>query len=900
MRFEPGDRARRGLSGRPHEEPGQGLAHPHAGGVPRRPPEGDDLLGGVEVRDQRVVLPRLVRLRPRGGVDARGRVRADGPHEVRMDRLRGERHERGHHPVRRVEAFVEGQVGGLLVLAGRRLPEPPAVAAHVPVAELVDEGFDRPARALRVVSVEARGHRPDRPLEEGDDPAVDLRPAVERDVRRDVHLVEAGVEHEEGVGVPPGVEEGLGDLAHEVDRDPLLCAGRDPGREVPAERVRPHPVEDVPRVDDVADRLGHLLPVLVHDVAEADAVAVGHAVRDEGGDGVQGVEPAPGLVHRLADVVGGEAFLEPGPVLEGPVPLGVGHRARIEPAVDDLRRPPVGAAVLRVGELDPVHRRAVQVDVPERPPAERFELRPRADAEEVAGPVRPHREGGAPEPFARQRPVHVVLEPVAEAPVADVLRHPVDGPVELHEPVAPGGGADVPGVLRVVDERVAGAPAVRVVVRVGPGPVEAPALAQEVDEHRVGVLEEEARHRPDLREEVAVEPDPVQHGEPVLHPEPQVVGPVGGRGVDDPGAVPGRHEVRGPHPMGRAGRLRPGGEVVEGRLVAKPRERAPLDGPLDRRPRRPLPERRLDRGGGEDEGLVAVPHPRIVHVRVHGEGEVGGEGPGGGGPDEERDPAAVLAAALARARSRRRLRPRPRRQPRPGAGGRRLVDERETDVDGRVLDLLVAERDLVRGQGRPDPGVVGNHLVPAVEKALVPDGLQEMPHRLDVVVVEGVVGVGHVHPEAHALGHALPVADVAHDRLAAAPGELLDPDLALDAGLVEDPELLLDLVLDGQAVGVPAGAARAVVAAHGLVAGEQVLEGAGEDVVEPRPPVRGRRTLVPDVEGAALGLALAGLEHLVGAPPLEDLLLDAHAVVAAVDFAKVHDALPGRRGPQVC
>ena len=181
------------------------------------------------------------------------------------------------------------------------------------------------------------------------------------------------------------------------------------------------------------------------------------------------------------------------------------------------------------------------------------------------------------------------------------------------------------------------------------------------------------------------------------------------------------------------------------------------------------------------------------------------------------------------------------------------------------------------------------------------DDLQEMPDRLDVGVVEGVVGVVHVHPEAHPLGHALPVADVAHDRLAAAPGELLDPHLALDAGLVEDPELLLDLVLDGQAVGVPARPARAVVAAHGLVAGKHVLEGAGEHVVEPRPAVRGRRTFVPDVEGPAFGLALAGLEHLPGAPPLEDLFLDPHTVVAAVDFAKAHDAPPGGgdRGPDV-
>ena len=261
---------------------------------------------------------------------------------------------------------------------------------------------------------------------------------------------------------------------------------------------------------------------------------VGHAVRDQGGDGVQGVEPASRLVDRLADVVGGETFLESFPVLERPVPLGVGHRARIEPAVDDLRHPPVGAAVVRVHELDLVHRGPVQIDVCERPPAEALELRPRADAHEVAGAVRPHRERRPPEALARERPVHVVLEPVAEASVAYVPGHPVDGPVELHQPVAPGGGADVPGVLGVVDERIAGAPAVRVVVHVGLGPVQPPALAQQLDEHRIGVLEEAAGHRSRFGKEMAVEPDPVQHGEPVFHPQPEIVRPVGGCGVHDP------------------------------------------------------------------------------------------------------------------------------------------------------------------------------------------------------------------------------------------------------------------------------------------------------------------------------------------------------------------------------
>ena len=261
----------------------------------------------------------------------------------------------------------------------------------------------------------------------------------------------------------------------------------------------------------------------------------------------------------------------------------------------------------------------------------------------------------------------------------------------------------------------------------------------------------------------------------------------------------------------------------------------------------------------------------IVDLGVDREGEVGGQGPRGGGPDEERSVAPALAGRRAGA---------------PAGGG-----EGKANVHRRVLDLLVAEGDFVRGKGRPDAGVVGHHLVPAVEQSLVPDEPEEVPDRLDVGVVERVVGVAHVDPETHPLRHPLPVADIAHDRIAASPGELLDADLRLDSGLVEDPELLLDLVLDGKAMGVPSGAARAVVPAHGLVAREHVLEGAREDVVDPGLPVGGRRPFVPDVERPSLGVPLTGLEHTMGAPPVEDLPLDPDAVVAAVDFLKRHGEL---------
>ncbi len=64
--------------------------------------------------------------------------------------------------------------------------------------------------------------------------------------------------------------------------------------------------------------------------------------------------------------------------------------------------------------------------------------------------------------------------------------------------------------------------------------------------------------------------------------------------------------------------------------------------------------------------------------------------------------------------------------------------------------------------------------------------------------------------------------------------------VGLDLLLAVDAEAALDLELDGQAVRVPAGLARHAVAAHRLVAREEVLEDARDDVVRAGPAV-GRR-----------------------------------------------------------
>ena len=119
------------------------------------------------------------------------------------------------------------------------------------------------------------------------------------------------------------------------------------------------------------------------------------------------------------------------------------------------------------------------------------------------------------------------------------------------------------------------------------------------------------------------------------------------------------------------------------------------------------------------------------------------------------------------------------------------------------------------------------------------------PDALHVGAPVGDVGVVEVHPVPDAGGHLLPVADVAEDARHALLDERAHP-VFLDAGAAVDAEFLLDLDLHRQAVGVPAGDPLRVAPPHGVEAGKDVLEDAGEDVPVVGTPVRGRRAVVPD------------------------------------------------------
>ena len=194
------------------------------------------------------------------------------------------------------------------------------------------------------------------------------------------------------------------------------------------------------------------------------------------------------------------------------------------------------------------------------------------------------------------------------------------------------------------------------------------------------------------------------------------------------------------------------------------------------------------------------------------------------------------------------------------------------------------------------PAAVGHDLVALVDVAGVPHLAEEPPDALDVRIVERPVGVVGVEPHADATGEGLEVGDVAVHRLPAQPVELADPE-RLDLVLVVDPELLLHLHLDREAVAVPTALAGDVVAAHGLEARVEVLEEAGPHVVDPGTAVGGGRTLVEHPLGRAGAAAEALGEHVVDVPAVEGGVLERDEIERGRDGVEGHPGIVPAAAP---
>src|SRR5215207_4939674 len=362
------------------------------------------------------------------------------------------------------QTLVQGRMGGLLVPVVLTLPEAPAAAPDVPVGELVHESTYGPPRRRYVVGVEPLRHGPYGQLQFAEGPPVHQAPVFRLDVVFQwVEAVYAGVGHEERVGVPEDekvLADGLVDLTH---RKPPRVAGTRGRVERPAQGVGALFLEDVPGVYDVAERFTHLLALGVEDVPEDLAGSVRAPAEQHRRDREQRVEPPPRLVDGLADVIRRE--LPPEALLAAcavrVAPLGEGHAPRVEPHVENLGDAGGLLTGLGMPYAYPVYIWPVQV-VGDGVYREFFQLILAADHDNVARGGAPDRQRCSPVALAAQGPIYVVLQPVAEAAPLYVLGDPVDAPVLPQEISQHRGRPPVPGLLGVVEQWRATAPAVRV------------------------------------------------------------------------------------------------------------------------------------------------------------------------------------------------------------------------------------------------------------------------------------------------------------------------------------------------------------------------------------------------------------------------------------------------------
>ncbi len=286
------------------------------------------------------------------------------------------------------------------------------------------------------------------------------------------------------------------------------------------------------------------------------------------------------------------------------------------------------------------------------------------------------------------------------------------------------------------------------------------------------------------------------------------------------------------------------GEQIERRVVREADEVAPLHLALHREVAELLGES-VDEALGHDEAApLARLDDGVVEARVHRRVHVRGQRPRGRRPHEKRQA--------------------------PFTG--RLAAERERDVDARVVDRTVPLPHLARAEGRAALGPPPDDLVTLVEQTLLEEIAERPPHALDVRAMIRDVRLIEVGPEGDPVGQRLPLSRVAEDGLDALLHEGLDAVL-LDGRLAVEPELLLDLDLDGQPVRVPTGLARHRPAAHRLVTREEVLDRARQHVTVVRKAVGRGRPLVEYEGSVRRRLRERLLEDPALLPEAQDLVL---------------------------
>ena len=803
---------------------GQGLTHLNVAQVAAGAAQHHHVLHGGHLAlnvgvDHAFVAHRII-----AQMHALGSVLVHGAHDVLIDILGHEGHEGRDQEGQGGQHGVQGDEGGFLVALHALAPEAVTAQAHIPVGQVVHKVGQLAAGLGDAVIAQIVVHALDQGVQAAQHPLVHQAQLGLIDiVLGGIELVDIGIEHVEVIGVPQGAHEFALIFRHVFLAEPAGQPGSAGGVEVPAHGVRALIIQHVPGIHHVAQVLAHLAAVGVLHVAQHQAVLEGALAKQLGGDGQQGIEPAAGLVDGFADEVGGETLLELFFVLKGIMPLGEGHGAAVVPAVDDFLGAVHGLAAMGAPEDHFVDVGTMQLRQIHFADGHIQQLLLAADNVHMAFFAQPDGQRGAPIALTAQAPVHHVLQEVAHTAFLDVVGHPVDGAVVGHQVVPHGGHLDEPGGTGIIEQRRIAAPAEGIIMGEGHGGEQQAAGFQIGQNHRIGVLHKGAGPGGALHK-FALGVHQVDKGHVVGLAHAVVVLAVGRGDMHDAGAVLHGHVVVADHEPGLLVGLH---KAIEGLVFHAAQVVADhLGHDLGLLALQYL----FHQGLGHDIGAALVRlNAAIGLMGIDAQGQVAGQGPGGGGPGQQ---IGVFLALYLKA-----------------------------DEGGLFFYVLIALGHLVAGQGGAAAGAVGDDLVALVDHTLFGDLLQAPPHGFDVVIVIGDIGMLHIHPEAHALGHVLPQMQVLPYAFLAFLDEGLDAVL-LDLGLAVQAQLLFHFQLHRQAVGIPARDAQHVFALHGLIAGDQILDGAGQHVADVGLAVGGRRAVK---EG----------EVLPPIPQMEALFLDA-------------------------
>ena len=214
--------------------------------------------------------------------------------------------------------------------------------------------------------------------------------------------------------------------------------------------------------------------------------------------------------------------------------------------------------------------------------------------------------------------------------------------------------------------------------------------------------------------------------------------------------------------------------------------------------------------------------------------------------------------------------------------------EEELRCHRRVFHIAITTRlvQLMRGKTCTRCWRIRLNRVALIKQALVVELLQEIPQRLNVLVVVCDVWMFQIHPIAHLVGEFCPLVGVHHHVLATSIVIIIHANFLADV-LLRDAQRLLHTQLHWKSVGVPTSLALHLETLHGLISEECVLYRASHYVVNARMSVGGRGTFKKDELRTAFAFLNALVEHIFLVPLFQNLPIHIREVQFS-SFCKLH------------